>query len=83
MEIITQATEIKSTQRGKLSKDWAVATGGEDWPDAYRYTPMPLQEAEACVVVWWHPTLQQPVYQVYTGLLFGLPNAVTSFNRFY
>jgi len=38
-------------------------------------------EALGCIVTWWHPELHQRVYQVYFGLLFGLPNAVTSFNR--
>ena len=58
-----------------------VQSGGEDWPDAYRYTPMRPEESRACVVVWWHPEKGMPVFQRYHGLLFGLPNAVTSFNR--
>jgi len=58
-----------------------VRSGGEDWPDAYRYTPMRPEESRACVVVWWHPKKGIPVFQRYHGLLFGLPNAVTSFNR--
>jgi hypothetical protein len=58
-----------------------IQSGGEDWPDAYRYTPMRPEEAKACVVVWWHPEQAKPVFQIYHGLLFGLPNAVTSFNR--
>ena len=33
------------------------------------------------MVFFWHTELRQPVYQVYFGLLIGLPNAVTSFNR--
>ncbi len=39
------------------------------------------EECRACVVVWWHPVKRIPVFQLYHGLLFGLPNAVTSFNR--
>jgi hypothetical protein len=62
-------------------KDEGVKSGGEDWPDAYRYTPMRPEESKACVVVWWHPSRGIPVFQIYHGLLFGLPNAVTSFNR--
>ena len=58
-----------------------IKSGGEDWPDAYRYTPMRPEEARACVVVWWHREKKKPVFQLYHGLLFGLPNAVTSFNR--
>jgi len=61
--------------------DEGVSSGGEDWPDAYRYTPMRPEESRACVVVWWHPEKVTPVFQRYHGLLFGLPNAVTSFNR--
>ena len=33
------------------------------------------------MVVWWHPRWRKVVAQVYWGMLFGLPNAVTSFNR--
>ena len=58
-----------------------MQTAGEDWPDAYRYTPMNPTEAEACIVIWWHPQWNCAVAQRYNGLLFGLPNAVTSFNR--
>ena len=58
-----------------------IKSGGEDWPDAYRYTPMHPEESRACVVVCWHPEKDRPVFQLYHGLLFGLPNAVTSFNR--
>jgi hypothetical protein len=62
-------------------KDESIMSGGEDWPDAYRYTPMRPAESRACVVVWWHPVRGIPVFQLYNSLLFGLPNAVTSFNR--
>ena len=39
-------------------------------------------EALGCVVTFWHHEWGCPAYQVYTGLLFGLPLAVTSFNRY-
>ena len=58
-------------------KDESVSSGGEDWPDAYRYTPMRPEESRACVVVWWHPVRGIPVFQIYNSLLFGSPNAVT------
>ena len=48
---------------------------------AYRYTPMRPEEANASVVVWWHRERSMLVFQIYHGLVFGLPNAVTSFNR--
>ena len=57
-------------------------TGGEDWPDAYRHSPMSRSESLLCVVTFWHPDWQQPAFQLYSGLLFGLPLAVTSFNRY-
>ena len=59
-----------------------IWSGGEDWPDAYRFTPMDPEDALACVVVYWHDEWGEPAYHIYYGLLFGLPNAVTSFNRF-
>ena len=59
-----------------------LLTGGEDWPDAYRHTPMWPEDTYACIVSWWHPTQEQVVYQVYYSLLFGLPLAVTNFNRY-
>ena len=34
------------------------------------------------VVACWHEEWAEPAYQLYTGLLFGLPLAVTSFNRY-
>lgn len=62
------------------SDEWL--SGGEDWPDAYRHSPMGEVDALGCVVAWWHEEWQQPAFQIYTGLLFGLPLAVTSFNRY-
>jgi len=59
-----------------------ISSGGEDWPDAYRFTPMDPGDSLACVVVYWHDEWGEPAYHIYHGLLFGLPNAVTSFNRF-
>ena len=42
-------------------------SGGEDWPDAYRHSPMSPQEC------FWHHLWAEPAYQLYAGLLFGLP----------
>ena len=56
--------------------------GGEDWPNAYRSCPMAADQSRACVVCWHHREWAAPAYQLYTGLLFGLPLAVTSFNRY-
>ena len=49
--------------------------------DAYRLVPMKPDQAEACVVVFYHPQWGMPAFQLYYGMLFGLPLAVTSFNR--
>ena len=57
-------------------------TGGEDWPNAYRWTPMRPDDALACVVTFWHPQRQELVYMIYAGFIFGLPLAVTGFNRY-
>ena len=57
-------------------------SGGEDWPDAYRHSPMSQDESLLCVVTFWHPDWKAPAFQLYSGLLFGLPLAVTSFNRY-
>ena len=71
------------TKQGKhLPDDEHVHTGTEDWPDAYRVTPMDPDDAEACVVTYWHAQRQEQVFQIYQGMLFGLPLAVTSFNRY-
>ena len=60
----------------------SLESGGEDWPDAYRHCPMNEDESLACLVVWWHHGWNAPAFQIYAGLLFGLPLAVTSFNRY-
>ncbi|CAE7754857.1 FCPB, partial [Symbiodinium necroappetens] len=55
---------------------------GEDWPAAYRHCPMDGDSSRCCVVAWWHAGWGEPAFQLYTGLLFGLPLAVTTFNRY-
>ena len=57
-------------------------SGGEDLPHAYRSVPMIPDESWASIVVYWDPAVQAPRFRRYFGLLFGLPNAVCSFNRF-
>ena len=54
--------------------------GQEDLPSAYRFCPMSKAESMGCVVIWHHHDWDEPAYQLYSGLLFGLPLAVTSFN---
>eukprot|EP00435_Cladocopium_sp_Y103_P069310 s345_g33.t1 len=57
-------------------------SGGEDWSDTYRHSPISRHESLGCVVAWWHHEWQEPAFQLYKSLLFGLPLAVTSFNRY-
>ncbi|CAE7330632.1 unnamed protein product, partial [Symbiodinium sp. CCMP2456] len=73
---------MSEEELGRARDEDAWETGGEDWPNAYRHSPMSSAEARACVVCFWHHEWQQPAFQLYAGLLFGLPLAVTSFNRY-
>ena len=41
-----------------------------------------LQALRGCIVCFWHADRAEPAFQVYSSLLFGLPLAVTSFNRY-
>ena len=43
---------------------------------------MSRADAECCIVTWWHQEWGCPAFQIYTGLLFGLPLTVTSFYRY-
>ena len=65
---------------GAISDQWLGS--GEDWPQAYRHSSISFEEALACVVVFWHDEWQELAFQIYSSLLFGLPLAVTSFNRY-
>ena len=69
-------------QARKVLQEDGLEGGGEDWPNAYRHCPMSADESRACVVCWHHQEWGCPAFQLYTGLLFGLPLAVTSFNRY-
>ena len=59
-----------------------LESGGEDLPDAYRHVPMKPDEAWAAVVSYFDPQRGAPSFRLYYGELFGLPLAVTSFNRY-
>ena len=59
-----------------------LESGGDDWPDAYRYTPFDQAQRMMAVVIFWHHVWQKPALAVYRGLLFGLSGAVVAFNRF-
>ena len=57
-------------------------SGGEGLPNAYRHVPMVPEDSWASIVTYWDPSRAAPCFRRYFGLLFGLPNAVCSFNRF-
>ncbi|CAE7039628.1 unnamed protein product [Symbiodinium sp. CCMP2592] len=76
------AQHLRATIDQMSEEQLQEARESEDWPNAYRHSPMDANEARACVVCFWHHEWQQPAFQVYAGLLFGLPLAVTSFNRY-
>ena len=61
---------------------FSLETGGEDLPNAYRHVPMVPEDSWASIVTYWDPSRAAPCFRRYFGLLFGLPNAVCSFNRF-
>ena len=67
-------------QARKVLQEDGLEGGGEDWPNACRHCPMSADESRACVVCWHHQEWGCPAFQLYTGLLFGLSLAVTSFN---
>ena len=56
-----------------------VVTFGEDLPDAYRKIPMLPEHSWACLVVYAHQG--QAWWRRYRSMLFGLPLAVSAFNR--
>ena len=58
----------------------SVSTAG-DLPQAYRKIPMDPDHSWACIVTTFDPVSSQPVFRRYHGMLFGLPLAVSAFNR--
>ena len=69
-------------ERTALLAQDAWQGAGEDWPGAYRQSPISPEEALGCVVCFWHHKWNARAFQIYSSLLFGLPLAVTSFNRY-
>lgn len=51
----------------------SLESGGEDWPNAYRHSPMGVRESHGCVVTFWHHGWGQPAFQIYAGLNLGSP----------
>ena len=59
----------------------SISTVGEDLPDAYRKIPMWPPHSRACLVTYWDSEAQAVRIRQYHSMLFGLPLAVTAFNR--
>ena len=78
-----QALAQAMRAEGLEPPDWPceVHTSGEDLPHAYRKIPMKPEHSWACVVAYHDPVRQQPPFRRYKGMLFGLPLAVSAFNR--
>ncbi|CAE8589217.1 unnamed protein product, partial [Polarella glacialis] len=83
------ATHIRAVQNAASEQNVVLTpgvhdleTGGEDSPDAYRYTPFQPEQRLMAVVIFWHAEWKCPALCIYRGLLFGLSGAVVAFNRF-
>ena len=59
-----------------------ICSGGEDLPNAYRHVPMIPEHSDLAIVAYYDHHAGEPRFRRYYGPLFGLPNAVCSFNRF-
>lgn len=58
-----------------------VLSSGEDLPQAARKTPMKPEHTWSCVVAYHSPQSSAVQFRRYHSMLFGLPSAVTAFNR--
>ena len=58
-----------------------IVSSGEDLPSAYRKIPMRPDHTWACIVASLDPDDKEIRLRRYFGMLFGLPLAVTAFNR--
>ena len=58
-----------------------VVSFGEDLPHTYHKIPMHPDHTWACIVTYFVPGQSAVRFRRYFGLLFGLPLAVTCFNR--
>ena len=67
---------------GRSPCDWPdTVSAGEDLPQAYRKIPMDPDHTWACIVVSRCLQTGKAEFRRYHGMLFGLPLAVTAFNR--
>jgi hypothetical protein len=90
------AKEMATAYPTGVPADFRVETGGEDTPDAYRWTPTSEEDANVNIVVVWNagysdtdlaqdsPETSMPgrwEFQEVYGNLFGFSSAVMNFNR--
>ena len=75
------ATAVEQQYGARAALPEAVVTCGEDLPDAYRKIPMSPESSWACIVSYPGKAGTSPRFRRYHSMLFGLPLAVTAFNR--
>ena len=51
---ISAVLRIMDREAFQAACQHAWESGGEDWPDAYRHSPMSQEETRGCIVVFWH-----------------------------
>ena len=79
---IGRAMHVEADRRGlKLhAQGISLESGGEDWPDAYRFKPTRPDEQPYFIVVF-RTSSGEVKYLVMYGCLFGLLGSVFAFNR--
>ena len=80
VQLLWQAASSSSHQSELLQA--GIWSGGEDLPNAYRHVPMKPEQSNMAIVAYYDHHVEAPRFRRYYGSLFGLPNAVCSFNRF-
>ena len=80
VQLLWQAAS-SSSHREELLRA-GIWSGGEDLPNAYRHVPMRPDHSNMAIVAYYDHHAGAPRFRRYYGSLFGLPNAVCSFNRF-
>ena len=80
VQLLWQAASSSSHQSELLQA--GIWSGGEDLPNAYRRVPMKPEQSNMAIVAYYDHHVGAPRFRRYYGSLFGLPNAVCSFNRF-
>ena len=80
VQLLWQAASSSTHKEGLLQA--GIWSGGEDLPNAYRRVPMRPDHSNVAIVAYYDHHVGAPRFRRYYGSLFGLPNAVCSFNRF-